>query len=419
MCMVSYLSLLPNWRRVLFGLVNVFFSAPGQTFFVALFIPSIIETFGFSVTQFATLYSIATLFAAVVLSVIAPALDRFSARYVNIVVVSGLSVGCILLSHASHWLVLSVALVLLRLFGQGATTLAASTYMGKWFGRNRGKALSCITLGYPFSELVFPGLALLGLSVLGWRQTYLLLGVTLLILMWPIQHYLLRGTTRSTQAYIAGESLDKDATLDPDSGAFSLTHILRSYSFYLILFAACIPPTLMTGLLFHQYAMLSYQGWPLSALAVGLSVYGIAKAIMTLSIGPLIDRYGPTVPFSLLILLLGVATMIVSLRCGEIVLYVFFALSGAALGMSGPVMNVVWPLIYGTKVLGRLKGVVGMCRNGGTALAPLPLAYIVDQKGPFLDVMFAAGFCVALVSLLPFGLAKWGALQRCKHYYSS
>ena len=75
--------------------------------------------------------------------------------------------------------------------GQGVFGLTASTLIIKQFEKNRGKAMGFITLGFPFSELIYPSLALCLLSTVGWRMSYVAFGISNLILMLPLQLWLI------------------------------------------------------------------------------------------------------------------------------------------------------------------------------------------------------------------------------------
>ena len=86
-------------------------------------------------------------------------------------------------------------------------------------------------------------------------------------------------------------------------------------------------------------------------------------------------------------------------------MFLYFALAGAALGISGPSISVMWAELYGTKHIGSIKGFIGTFRNGLTALGPLPIAILID-KGVSIESIFgvtAAFICV--ISIIPICIA--------------
>ena len=74
----------------------------------------------------------------------------------------------------------------MRLFGQGALTLTATSLTIKKFTTYRGTALSITQLGYPLSEFIFPGVLLYLLQLVGWRPSFLILSGIILIFYYPL-----------------------------------------------------------------------------------------------------------------------------------------------------------------------------------------------------------------------------------------
>ena len=79
---------------------------------------------------------------------------------------------------------------------------------------------------------------------------------------------------------------------------------------------------------------------------------------------------------------------------------------GFALGLSSPVMNVVWPNMFGTKHLGSIKGFVSMFRNGLTALGPLPPAIAMDMGISFDTVLIFTGVIALTFAVIPYVMAR-------------
>ena len=395
---------------LLFGTLQIFFSAPGQTFLIALFVPSIFQDMGVSQSAFAGMYSAATLSAALFLNPVGRLIDRYPVATIVKVITILMAVGCFSLALAQNLLMVFISFFLLRLVGQGAFGLTASTLMIKTFERNRGKSMGIITLGFPLSEAVYPSLALFLLATLGWRMSYVVFGLSYLGGMLPLQLFLLRKANVTTH----GTFIPEETAISPQRPRghpeerkihpvrhCTLQEALRDGKFYLLLAASCLPPMVVTGLFFHQGSLFAANHWPLSLAAGGLLVYAVVKALSSVYMGVIVDRYGPLVPFTLLIILLGLGTFFAALGGSPLFIYVYFILIGAALGFSSPVMNVVWPHFYGTKHMGSIKGMIATFRNGLTALGPLPLALAMDAGVSIqLVVRWTAGV-ILLMSLLP------------------
>ncbi|MBZ0308280.1 MAG: MFS transporter, partial [Anaerolineae bacterium] len=394
---------------ITFGILQIFFSAPGQTFLIALFVGPIFKELHISQSFFAGLYSAATLSAAILLNPAGRLIDRYHIRTIVKFATILMAMGCLLLGLATNVVMVFCAFFLLRLIGQGVYGLCASTLMVKSFHKNRGKAMGLITLGFPLSEAIYPTMAVLLLQSIGWRQSYFVFGFVNIFLMLPIQLYLLNrshvvhgefqlGETDINPQHLRGNPEQRKIRRHKD---IPLNGVVRDFKFYLLIISSCLPPMVVTGLFFHQNTLFDANNWNIGMAAGGLLLYAICKAAGSLWIGGIVDRIGPLLPFSALIFLLGVGTLMAGTGGSSIQIFTYFALIGAALGFSSPVTNVVFPYFYGTKHMGSIKGLVATYRNGLTALGPLPVAIALDAGISINTILCGTAIVVMSLSTLP------------------
>ena len=392
-----------------FGILQIFFSAPGQTFLIAIFVTPIFGDIGVSLSLFAGIYSLATLAGALCLNIAGRLIDRFPLKTILLGNMVGMSVGCLLLATSTNLITCFIAFFILRFVGQGVFLLTASTTLAKVFHKNRGKALGFMTLGFPLSEAIYPSIVWALFLAIGWRWTYGVLAVSNLILMYPVLSLLVHKANLKKGHLLPGEAVIQPERLsgiqeEPSVQGvvhYSLKQVIKDPLLYLVLAASCFPPLLMTGLLFHQETLFRLHQWPIAMIPAGLGIYALFKAIGSVGIGPVIDRYGPLWPFVALIVLLGLGTLLAGVGGKIIIIYGYFALMGMALGFSGPVMNVIWPNLYGTKNLGSIKGYTSTYRNGITAFGPLPLAIAMDFGYSMPSLLILSGVIVISCSVIP------------------
>jgi len=365
-------------------------------------VSSMFKDLQLSVSAFAGIYSLATVAASLFLQPMGRLID--SKRIEQMVVINSvmMAFGTLVIAMSQSFITLFIGFVIVRLFGQGVFLLTASTNIARHFQKNRGKALSVMTMGFSISELIYPSITLLLLNSVGWRQTYLYFSLSNIIIVLPVLLFFAKRSGFNLKRYFEDEYCDEKVI--EKHRDYSFREALGDPSYYLLILASCIPPLLMTGLLFHQDTIFSINSWSLAIIPLGYSVHAVFKLFGTLGVGPLVDRYGPVVFFSILIILLGLGVITISLSGPEFHVYLYFAIVGLALGMSGPVMNVIWPNMYGTIHLGEIKGFVSMFRNGFTALGPLPFALAIDYGVHLPSVLRDTGFVVLFMALIPFGV---------------
>lgn len=392
-----------------FGIMQIFFSAPGQTFLISLFIPFIVKDLHISQTLAATIYSTATLCAALILNPAGRLIDKYAVTTVLKTITVAMALGCAIIANAQSIFTLFLGYFFIRLIGQGVFGLTASTLMIKNFVKNRGKSLGLITLGFPISEAIFPSITLILITSIGWRATYGIWGVIMISIMLPLQLFLVSRSRIQHGQFQSGEI---DVNPQHLRGQPEKRHIrahkdiplgqaLKDIKFYLILAAACLPPMVVTGLFYHQVSLFESNQWPLGLAVTGFAIYAFFKAAGSIGIGIVVDKHGPFTPFILLIFMLGLGTFFAGKGGPSYTIYTYFILIGAALGFSSPVTNVVWPYFYGVKYIGSIKGMVATCRNGVTALSPLPMAMAMDRGISINTILMYLGFTIILLSFLP------------------
>ena len=123
------------------------FSSFGQTFFIGLSGNHLRTAFNLSGGEFGGVYMLATLASASTLPWLGRTLDLMPGWKVVRFTMPALAVACVLIAIAPNVVVLTFAIYLLRLFGQGMMTETAFTEIGRWFVANRGRAMSLIVLG--------------------------------------------------------------------------------------------------------------------------------------------------------------------------------------------------------------------------------------------------------------------------------
>ena len=255
-------------------------SSVGQTFLVSLFVPSFIASFVLSEGGFGLLYSGATLGSAFLLPWIGRRMDRDHLHHFTLGVVGLLAGSAFLMASAWHVSVLAVALLGVRLGGQGLSSHTALTAMARYFEAGRGRALSISSLGFPLGESVLPLLLTLVIGWWGWRSAWVVLGAAVIAFGPMLVRLLLRSGLELHPVKAAAAARAREETEEAEARRhLPLTHtpaeVLKDTRFWLILPAVVLPAFWGTGFILYQTAIAATSGWsaPLMASAfVGLAV---------------------------------------------------------------------------------------------------------------------------------------------------
>jgi len=396
-----------------YGLTLTFLSSVGQTFLVSLFVPSFLAEFALTEAGFGALYSVATLTGAFLLPWIGSRMDRTVLHRFTIEVVALLAFSAFLVAASWHVAVLGVALVGIRLAGQGLSSHTALTAMARYFEAARGRALSISNLGFALGEGVLPLLLAASIPLVGWRLTWVELGVATL-LFGPLLVRLLRRSgveLDPRKAAAAGHAVPAPAR--PPAGApaapgprvWRRREVLRDPRFWFVLPAALLPPFWVTGLFLYQTTIAASRGWSVTLMASAFVAYASARVAFTLGAGGAIDRLSARIvlPFGLVPLAGGIALLWLVEEAW--VAYAFMGLVGVTMGISSAVSGALWAELYGVRRLGAIQSMTGSMMVVSTAASPAITGFVLSRPGGLEALLVAAVVTVIAGALLALGTA--------------
>jgi len=359
------------------GVVSVM-TAPGQTAGLSVFTDPLISELDISRTGISASYFFGTIAGAAAQPFVGRALDRYGARSVT-VAIGILFAGVLLaLSFVGDIGGLTAGFVGVRMLGQGALSLAATTAVARAITRHRGLALGVTSaIGSAGISLAPVGLERL-ISAVGihaaWRWEALIVAAVVIPLA-----FILPGRSRRAQDL---DSLST-AQIVIQRESWTLGDAVRTGMFWVIAASLAVSGMLSTGLAFHQIAILGERGLtPFEAAANFLpqTVTGIAA---TLLVGVFIDRVSPKlfVIFSMLTLASSLLLLPIVEAGWTAILYglVLGAAGGSLRGMEAA----AYVRYYGTAHIGSIRGVVTAINLASTALGPIALSLGVDISGSF------------------------------------
>ncbi len=394
-----------NFRWLFAGLLLAFFSSFGQTFFIALSTGPIRHAYGLTSGEYGSLYMVATLASAMILSFIGRAVDHHSIVKVAAVTTVMLAFACVLLAVSSSALWLILALFGLRLFGQGMMTHISLTAMAKWFVAGRGKAVSIAQLGFHFGQVVLPIGFIVLIAWLGWRQSWLVAGAVLIIVALPL--IIFTAKNERNPKMLEPESSE----ISSDLRQWTRNEMLRDPVFWLASTGILAPPFIGTAIFFHQDFILAQRGWPVELFAVGFVVLTVASIVFGLISGVIIDRKSATalLPTSLIPLALG--CFVLAFGGAEWTMILAMFLMGISAGIGGAVLGSIWPEVYGTQHLGAIRSVVMALTVLFSALGPGVLGWMIDfQIGLKIQFLGLGIYCLLASGAMAF--SAWKYLQR-------
>jgi MFS family permease len=390
MSMAYFRFFLTHPRVLSFGVLLTLFSSFGQTFLISIFVPRLLEEFALNTAQFGALYAGATLTSAASLPFFGRLIDRVTLRTFSLAVGLSLVASCFAMALAPNVVVLFIAILGLRLTGQGLLSLTASTTMARVFTEGRGKALSVSGLGYPLGEGLLPMAIVLLIHAAGWRLSWGILGGIIAVLLLPGMISLLREVEPQHQREVA-----EHKTHPPK------LQLWRDARFYLLLPGNLFLPVVLTALFLYQIPLAEARGWSAQTMAAAFIGFAVARMAASLIVGPWIDRWGAVRLFPVILIPVCVGLGALSVGSSSWIAFLYLALAGVSQGIASPMMTALWAEVYGVETLGATKSTVSMLGIFGTALGPLLLGSLLKAGvtfGTIIPITAALGVVVVAVS---------------------
>ena len=397
-----------NRRFLAFGFALAFFSSFGQTFFLSLFAGEIRAQFGLSHGSWGLVYSLATLASGLTVARVGGSIDRVDLQRFTVIVCAALVVSSFGMAVVANVWMLAITVYAMRLTGQGLMGHAMMTSMARYFERERGRAISIALVGYPAGEALFPSIAVAVKGVVGWRMTWVLVGVVLAVVLVPAVLRLLRGHGARHAEWL--DRMAREESADAGSGGavrnWTRAEVLRDPRFYLVLPAAVTCGFLLTGLFFHQVHLTETKGWDLQWYALCFSGFAAAQVVSTLGTGPLVDRYGARRLMLVFLVPIAAGLAVLATMRSPASALVYLALAGLSAGSSGTIGGAFWAEAYGTRHLGSIRALLSAIFVGATAVSPVLMGGLIDAGVTMETIAWLSiGWIVLSTALVAAGVA--------------
>ncbi|MBT2685607.1 MFS transporter [Bacillus sp. ISL-37] len=384
-----------GWVIVFIAGMGVFFSGPGQTYSVSVFIDSYIKDFGWSRSHVSAVYSLATLAAGICMFFVGRFVDKWGQRKMSVIVGIGLALASFWNSMVVNTAMLFIGFFLIRILGQGSMTLIPNTLVPQWFITKRGKAMSFMAIGGFASSAALPPLNAWLVATWGWSFSWKVWGILLLVVFVPLAYFLIRNKPEDIGEHPDGvkpdwtnDPADPNRTIKPfEEVNWTVQEAVKTRAYWLLLLCVGIPSLVNTGLTFHLISIFKTNGISPGIAALVLSLMALIGFPVTLIAGPLLDRV--KVQYVLAGIFAGEIIFILVLLAADkpaiaIAFGVFWGISG---GFERITLNYVWPSFFGRRSLGSIKGSAMTVTVLGSALGPLPFGLAYDYFGGYREIL--------------------------------
>jgi MFS family permease len=408
-----------GWWVVAASLVGLSFGSYSTFIGVSfgLFFKPLEASFGWSRSEISFAFLICNASIVLLAPVLGGLIDRFGVRQILLTATAlfGLTVCSMSLLTSSLWHFYLMYLII-PLFGVGTLPSTYTRVILNWFDRQRGLALGIALSGFGVAAVIAPPLIQQLIATVGWRQTYLVMGVVVLVIAWPTIYLLFREHPNEMGLYPDGMA-GGSQTLAIHASGYTLDKELKQRAFWMIATGFVLMGIAGTGFLAHFVATLTDRGFSPAISAWIFSLFGITIIIGRIGCGYLVDRF--FAPYVGTVFLIGAAIGLAILALSDGILPAILAaiLLGLGLGAEFDLLSFFISRYLGLKNYGKIYGFIYAAFQVGSGIGVMLMGVSFDHRGSYTIGLWLLSACMLTAAGIVFRLGpyRFGATDRDSH----
>lgn len=402
-----------GWWIALTGALALFLSTVTIVILpFGIFAGAIAQEFHTGRAKISLAFGIHSLTAALCFPLAGRLVDRFGARRVLIpsMTVLGLILVCSRFLSGSLW-ELYLFYFALGTLGGSAGAMPYTVVISHWFDRRRGLALSVVMAGMAVGAIVIPPLAQKLVHTLGWRMSYSVFGIAILLIPLPLVIALLKETPESMGFQPDGAA----GAHSPEPNAareigLTLREAVCTSAFWIMVSVFFLLTASVHACFVHLPAVLADRGAPAQMAALASSLFGVGMFVGRIGCGYLLDVFfAPRVSAALFA---AVATGLGFLAVGHAISVAFVGafLVGLGLGAETDIMAYLVSRYFGLRSYGAIFGWIWAIFGLSGGLGAFLMGLGFDKTGSYVVPLtgFVCASVLATLLIMSLGPYRYG-----------
>lgn len=350
-----------GWYIVGIAFLSTTMAAGVQTYTLGAFLRPMTEDLGWSRTDISLGQTFSTVVAGFVGFAIGPLIDRRGGRELMVIgaILGGagfMAMG--LVQETWHYYLVRGGLITIGAAGMGSNVVNIA--VANWFIRMRGRAVAIGAMGLSLAALVLPILSTWLIGQMGWRWSWVVIGLSIWVLVAPISWAVMRRRPEDhgLEPDGGGRRLGSTSTgISAEDQMWTRQQAARTPALWLLIVAFGFANMGMTAMLLHLIPYLGDIGFSSGQAAAGFGMIGVAGLISKPLWGLALERFSAKgcALAEFLLMALGIA-FILQIK-GEATMYAAILVFGLGIGGVVTVQEVVWANFFGRLSLGTVRSV--------------------------------------------------------------
>jgi MFS family permease len=370
-----------GWWIVLAAFLNLFFAVGVIFYGFPVFYAAFVDALGFTRAEVTQGFLLGFILAGLPFGLLAGVIiDKIGPRAVILSGVGFIGLSLILMGFMTRLWQYELLCVTEVLGYVLAGPIANQVLVTRWFQKKRGRAMGFAYLGLGLGGVVAPMTINCLLRAFGWRVAIQAIGLVILVVLYPVGIWI----TRSSPAEM---SLAPDGSTGIPAQANNgvptptpIRWVFGNANFWLLLGGSFLVVGAIGAVIQHFILFLKdlgYSGSQASRFSTILLASSLAGRVV---VGYIADRLTKKNTIAFFYLVIGVAVLLLGISNDVLVIWVFAATFGFAMGADYMLIPLVTAECFGTQSLGQILALIIMGYSLGQWGSPWLVGRIFDQS---------------------------------------
>jgi len=324
--------------------------------------------------------------------------DRFGPRLVVSACCLLLGAGYLLMSRISDIWQLYLFYGVIIGIGMSGSFVPLGSTVARWFVKRKGAMIGIAVAGISVGTMIMPPVASWLISSYGWRTSYVVMGLMVLVITISTAQFLRRDPTQM-RLLPYGQSEAQGESSNVEVSGFSLQEAMHTRQFWLLCVAFLSFGVSQTAIMVHIVPHATELGISATAAAnvfTAIGGLGIAGRIV---MGGTSDRIGcrAALIICFVLLMAGFAWLLVIKDLW--MLYLFAAVFGFGYGGTSALISPTVAELFGLRSHGVILGVVTFITTAGCAVGAVMAGGVFDITGSY-QVAFLICVALSIISIV-------------------
>ena len=283
------------------------------------------------------------------------------------------------------------------------TTVSISMLITNWFQKKRGSALGAASMGSGVGGMICNPLAAWLIQQVGWRSTYLILGIAILVIVAPACFFIIRSKPQDIGLRPYGETpqpaKSEETAVLLDSPGLTAKAARRTWQFWALAVCNTINSLCAVSLVQNSAPHLNDVGLSAMAASAVASAMMASLAVGKVLLGWLFDRWGVRRAslFANLCMIMGLMGMVLVPFWPALGMIVVGTGLGGAFGAVATTL--LTDRLFGTKEFAAILGSISAISGVGAMAGPIAINSVYDLLGSYKPAMAVMAVLMAVTTL--------------------